>query len=126
MQNFRKLLVWQKAHALAVRIKEVTDSLVRRDRTSFVSQARRASLSIPTNIAEGCNRLTDRDFAKLLHIAIASASELEYQLQFVGDTKILERREAEQLLVRAVEVRRMLFGLLKRLNDKGDKPHQAE
>jgi four helix bundle protein len=124
VQNFRNLRVWQKAHALAVRVKDITEPLVRRDRTGVVSQARRAALSIPSNIAEGCNRLTDRDFARFLQIAIASASELEYQLQFAIDTRVLKRRDAEQLLVRVVEVRRMLFGLLKRLRGDGDSNQQ--
>jgi four helix bundle protein len=121
VQNFRKLLVWQKAHALAVRVKEVTEPIGRRESTGVVLQARRAALSIASNIAEGCNRLTDRDFAKFLQIAIASASELEYQLQYAGDTRILKRRDVEQLLGNVVEVRRMLFGLLKRLRDDDDK-----
>ena len=121
MQNFRKLIVWQKAHALAVRVKAITEPLARRDRSGVVSQARRAALSIPSNIAEGCNRLTDRDFAKFVQIAIASASELEYQLQYAGDTRILKRRDVEQLLAYLVEVRRMLYGLLKRLRDDDDK-----
>jgi four helix bundle protein len=71
------VLSWQKAHALAVLVNEVTHALARSDRSGLVSQVRRAALSIPSNIAEGCSRPTDRDFAKFLQIAIASATELE-------------------------------------------------
>ena len=119
MQDYRKLIVWQKAHAIAVNIKEVTES-VARDRSGFVSQARRASLSVSSNIAEGCSRATNRDFAKFLQVSIASASELEYQLEYARDTTILTRRDAEALRLRVVEVRRMLYGLLKRVRDSHD------
>ena len=116
MQNYRKLLVWQKAHALAVRVKETTDAR-RRDRTGVLSQACRASLSISSNKSEGCTRSTDRDFAKFIQVAIASSTEVEYQLEYARDTRILKRREAEPLLLQVVEVRRMLYGLLKKLRD---------
>ena len=116
VQNYRKLLVWQKAHALAVRVKETTDAR-RRDRTGVLSQACRASLSISSNISEGCTRRTDRDFAKFIQVAIASSTEVEYQLEYARDTQILKRREAEPLLLQVVEVRRMLYGLLKKLRD---------
>jgi len=118
VQNFRDLLVWQKAHALAVRINEVTDALARRDRSGFVSQARRAAMSIPSNIAEGCHRPTDRDFAKFLQIAIASATELEYQLLYARDTRRLKRAQSGPLLVQVIEVRRMLYGLLKKVRER--------
>ena len=116
MQDYRKLLVWHKAHALATRIKQITDG-VRRDSTGVTSQARRASLSISSNIAEGCSRATDRDFAKFVQVAIASASEVEYQLHYASDTHILRRRDVAELLPQVIEVRRMLYGLLKRLRE---------
>ena len=124
MQNYRNLLVWQKAHALAVSVKHVTDG-VRRDRTGAVVQARRSALSIPSNIAEGCNRASDRDFAKFVQIAIASSSELEYQLEYLRDTGILSRPAGKTLLLQVVEVRRMLYGLLKRLRDRPDKSEDS-
>lgn len=116
MQNFRNLAVWRKAHALAVRINHVTQPLVRSDRSGLVSQARRSALSIASNIAEGCGRSTDRDFAKFVHVAIASACELEYQLEFASDTRLLERSDTQRLSAQVIEVRRMLYGLLKRLD----------
>lgn len=111
MQNYEDLIVWQKAHALAVRIKEVTERWPR-DSSGIVGQMRRAAVSIASNIAEGCNRPTDRDFAKFLQIAIASSGELQYQLQYARDTRLLPRTEAVELLERVTEVRRMLHGLL--------------
>jgi four helix bundle protein len=115
MQDFRKLRVWQKAHRLAVDVNKVTQPVVRRDRSGCVSQARRAALSIPSNIAEGCGRPTNRDFAKFLHIAIGSASELENQVQFARDIDLIPVSQCRALGTQVVAVRRMLYGLLKRV-----------
>jgi len=119
VQNYRNLLVWQKAHTLAVSVKKKTERL--RDRTGAVTQARRSALSIPSNIAEGCNRGSNRDFAKFVQVSIGSSSELEYQLEYARDTDVLKRTDANQLLEQVVEVRRMLYGLLKRLREGPDK-----
>ena len=115
MQDFRNLKVWQKAHHLAVDIDCRTKSPLRHDRSGCISQARRAALSIPSNIAEGCGRQTSRDFAKFLQIAIGSASELEYQIQFALDTALISSSDCKALGEQVIEVRRMLYGLLKRV-----------
>ena len=117
MQDFRNLLVWQKAHRLAVDVDHKTKSAVRLDRSGCISQARRAALSIPSNVAEGCGRQTNRDFAKFLQIAIGSASELEYQIQFALDTALISSSDCKALGEQVVEVRRMLYGLLRRVQD---------
>jgi four helix bundle protein len=116
VQDCRKLAVWHKAHALATRIKHLTDD-IRRDNTGVTTQLRRASLSIASNIAEGCGRATDRDFARFVQVAIGSASEVEYQLNYASDGEILNRRDVEELVPQVIEVRRMLYGLLKRLRE---------
>jgi four helix bundle protein len=117
MQDYRKLIVWQKARRLAVRVNEATEKLVHRDRSGFVSQVRRAALSIPSNITEGCSRPTNNDLAKFIQIAIASTSELDFQLQFGLDTNRISAQEGEALRQRAIEIRRMLYGLLSRVRE---------
>jgi len=114
VQNYRNLLVWRKAHHLALCVRQVTDS-VHRDNSGVITQARRAAISIASNIAEGCTRGSDRDFAKFVQVAIASATELEYQLEYARDAGIIKRYVVQALLDQVVEVRRMLYGLLKRL-----------
>ena len=86
----------------------------------LASQVRRAALSIPANIAEGAGRSSDRDFAKFLQIAIASATELEYHLEFAVDAGLIARAEFVARQRDIVEVRRMLVGLTRRL--RTDKP----
>ena len=115
MQDFRRLLVWQKAHALAVSVHELTRRWRRGDHTGLIGQVRRSSLSIPSNIAEGAGRASAKEFAKFVQIAIASSSELEYQLEFARDIRAFTAQTHAVFANRVVEVRRMLFGLLKKL-----------
>jgi four helix bundle protein len=115
MQNYRQLLVWRKAHVAAVNVHRATEAIPRSGNLGLIGQIRRAALSIPANIAEGCSRSSDLDFAKFVQIAIGSASELEYHLHFATDMALLQRSEFEARQSEIVEVRRMLIGLLKKL-----------
>lgn len=96
-------------------VERMSRAIPREHNSGLTSQIRRAALSIAANIAEGCSRPTNRDFAKFLNIAIASSSELEYHLQFAGDANIIPRHEFDARSTEVVQVRRMLFGLLKRV-----------
>ena len=63
MKDFRKLSVWHKAHALAIAVYQATRTYPQNELYGLTSQTRRASVSIAANIAEGCGRATDADFA---------------------------------------------------------------
>jgi four helix bundle protein len=115
VQHYSNLLVWRKAHALAVSIHELTERYARRDRSGAIGQVRRSALSIPSNIAEGCGRRTNREFARFLHIAVGSTSEVEYQLEYMAAIKLLPVSDSDSLRERVREIRRMLYGLLKKL-----------
>jgi four helix bundle protein len=115
MQNYRQLLAWQKAHESAVLIQRTTTSIPPKGNTALVNQIRGSALSIPSNLAEGCGRGSDDDFAKFVQIAIGSSNEVEYQLQFACDTALIDRKEFEARQKEIIEVRRMMFGLLKKL-----------
>jgi four helix bundle protein len=112
MQNYRRLLVWRKAHALALNVHRATVGMSG-ERTGLVGQIRRAAVSIPANIVEGSARATDRDFAKFLQIAVASATELEYHLHFAADAGMLAPALFAECEGQITEVRRMLFGLIR-------------
>ena len=79
MQNFRNLRVWKVSHQLVIKIYSYTNKFPKAELYSLTSQIRRSSISIPSNIAEGCGRGSDSDFARFVQIAFGSASELEYQ-----------------------------------------------
>ena len=115
MQSYRRLPVWKKAHAIALSVDALTRRIPRGRHGGLVTQLQRASLSIPANIAEGTSRATDKDLANFLQTALASATEVEYHLEFAADASIISRKEFEQLQSQLIEVRRMLAGFIKYL-----------
>lgn len=117
MQDFKRLEVWRLGHALALNIHRLSALIPGKSNSGMVSQIRRASTSIPTNIAEGAATDSRREFARFVKIAIASASELENHLLFCRDADLAPRKEVEARLADNTQIRRMLFGLLKRLRE---------
>ena len=113
MQDFKKLRVWEKAHALTVDIYLVSKRFPKDEMFGITSQVRRASSSIAANIAEGSGRTSKKEFLHFLSYAIASASEIEYFLILVKDLKYLSIEESERLQDRANEVKRTLISFLK-------------
>ncbi len=81
----------------------------------LTSQLRRASSSIPANLAEGYGRNGDAEFARFCSIAMGSASELEYHLLLARDLKLIKPEDHEDLAGRTTELKRMLTGLLQKL-----------
>ena len=115
MQDFKNLKVWQAAHQLVLEIYRLTADFAEQERYGLTSQMRRAAVSIPSNIAEGCGRDNDGDFRRFLQIAMGSAAELEYQLLLAQDLSLLEMTQFQAVNTQLVDVRRMLNGLLQRL-----------
>ena len=113
MKDFRQLKVWEKSHQLA--IYKATKEFPKEELYGLTSQIRRASMSIPTNIAEGCGRNTDADFAGFLQMAMGSASETEYQLLLSYDLGFLNKEQCDKLNIDVTEIKRMLASLLKTL-----------
>lgn len=117
MKDFRDLKVWQAAHELTLDVYRATNALPPEERYGLLPQLRRAAVSIPANIAEGCGRRGDRDFARFLQIAMGSASELEYLLLLSHDLGWLaEEEDHRDLAGKTVQVKRMLAGLILKLN----------
>ena len=82
MKDFRRLVVWQKAHLLTVAVYEAIAGFPKDELYGLTSQIRRACVSIPANIAEGCGRDGEAEFGRFLQIAQGPASELEYHVLF--------------------------------------------
>lgn len=116
MRDYRQLKVWEKAHAFALAVHEATASFGRRTGVALVGQLRRAALSVPANIAEGATKGSDAEFRRFLRIAMASAAEADYHLLMARDTGCLDAVRYERLSASCLEIRRMLGGLIKRLN----------
>ena len=118
MQDFRRLEVWRLGHALALNVQRLSASIPRNDNSGLVSQMRRAATSISANVAEGAAKETRKDFARFLVISIASAAELENHLMFCRDAALATDSEVASRLAETVQVRKMLFGLLKRVREQ--------
>jgi four helix bundle protein len=114
MSDFRKLLVYQKARALAKRMVQFYPRIRKRSRR-LADQLERSVESIGDAIAEGRGRATDRDFAGFATTAISSANETEHHLLRCFDYGILLEGEHESLTADVIEVRKMLIGLRRTL-----------
>ena len=97
-------------------------SRISRKKPSLARQLERAADSVPAAIAEGRGRATDADFAHYISIAIGSVTEVESHLQRGYDGGLIPESEWKELTDSAVEVRRMLYGLRKRLRGEGEPP----
>ena len=119
MQDFKKLTVWQKSHQLTLAVYQATKRFPKEELFGLTSQMRRASASIPSNIAEGCGRSTGADFSRFLQIAMGSASELEYQLILGYDLGFLTEDEHSTLTSQTIEIKRMLTSLIRKARTGG-------
>ena len=116
MKDFRNLKVWQKAHEVALSIYKTTLSFPKQETYGLVSQLRRATSSIPANIAERCGCAGNREFARFLKIALRSSSETEYHLLLAWDLGYLDAKNYETLNDQVTEIKRMLTGFIQKLN----------
>ena len=115
MKNCRDLRVWQKAHALTLASYRGTAEFPKQEIYGLISQIRRCSASIAANIAEGCGKRSNAEFQRFLHIATGSASELEYHFLLARDLGYLSPEEYKKLDESTVEIKRMLSGLIKKV-----------
>ena len=89
MRNFKKYDIWKLSHQLTLTIYTISNSFPKDETYNLVSQIRRSTLSIPTNIAEGCGRNSDKEFNQFLNIALGSATETEYLILLAKDLNYL-------------------------------------
>ena len=109
MRDFRKLIIWQRSHQLTLAVYRISKSFPKEEIFGLTSQMRRAVSSIPTNIAEGCGRASNKDFAHFLQIAIGSASEVEYELQLAHDLNYINNNDYQALADETIVVRKMII-----------------
>ena len=121
MHDFKRLQVWQRAKELAVAIDDLSRSFPRSDHGVIANQLRRAALSIPTNIAEGCGKSSRKETARFLQIALGSAKETENHLIIAGDLRYITAGTREKQIDEVTAIQRMLVGLMRNLQESG--PH---
>ncbi len=116
MQNgFEKLEVWKKAHDLTLRIYKITETFPKEEKFRLTSQLCRAVSSIPTNIVEGRGRYHKNEFKHFLYIARGSLEETKYHLILARDLSYINLQSYNELMNLAIEVGKMLNGLIKSL-----------
>jgi four helix bundle protein len=116
MRDYKKLEVWNKAYTLGITIYSVTKTFPKEEIYGLTSQMRRASLSIPLNIAEGSRKSTEKDFKSFLHIAYGSCAELEVQVMYAKDFDYISLETSTLLLESISQVSRMLNSFIKALS----------
>ena len=116
MVDYRKYKVWQKSHQLVLDVYAITSNFPKEEQFNLVSQINRAAVSIPTNIAEGCGRETQKELIRFLYISSGSAHELEYLLFLSIELKIKAMENTIKILADIDEVKRMLASLIKKIS----------
>jgi four helix bundle protein len=110
-QSYRDLLVWQKSMALAKEIYKITAEFPPEEKFGLISQMRRATVSVPSNIAEGQARNTTGEFVQFISHAEGSLAELDTQLTLAAELNFLSPEKARPCMNLIAELRRMLNGL---------------
>lgn len=112
MQNYKDLKVWEKGHLFTLKVYDVTKLFPKEEIYSLTNQIRRAASSIPANIAEGCGKNSQNEFAHFLNIALGSANEVEYFLLLSKDLGYLNQKNFELLSQAINEIKAMLISLI--------------
>jgi four helix bundle protein len=118
MHNFKELKVWQKAVDFAVKIYHVTKAFPNEEKYGLISQMRRAGVSIPSNISEGCAKTSGKSFVNSLEISLGESFELETQMIISERVGILDSKTARELEIDLTEVQRMIIGLKTSIESK--------
>lgn len=115
-QGYKNLEVWRKAMAVVKAVYVMTQKFPKEELYGLTNQMRRAAVSVPSNIAEGKSRFSNKEFARFLLIARGSVAELETQVLISQDLSYAPTEQIETLLQDIAEVGRMLSGLVSSLN----------
>ena len=116
MSNYKELVVWQKAILLVTDIYKLTKTFPKEEIYGLSAQMQRAVVSIPSNIAEGNDRNSSKEFSQFLRIARGSLAELETQIIISEKLEYTNNDQVTPLLNNCYETGRMINGLLKKIN----------
>jgi len=118
LQRFTELKVWQRGHALVLKVYQLTTGFPLVERYGLTSQLRRAALSVPTNIAEGSKRISNHEYARFLNVAEASLAETEYLLLVGRDLAYVTPAAANACFSDVAELAGMLHALRRKVESK--------
>ena len=115
MKDFRQLKVWERSHVLTLELYRMTKRFPKDELFGLTGQLRRAAVSIPANIAEGCGRDGDAELKRFLNIALGSACEVDYFILLATELGYIDEPTGERFGREAYELRRMLGTFIQRL-----------
>lgn len=117
MIDYRNYKVWQKSHQLVIDIYKLTETFPKNEQFNLVSQINRAAVSVPTNIAEGCGRETQKELIRFLYISSGSSHELEYLILLSKDLNFIKEEEYNRISNEIIEIKKMLASLIRKINE---------
>ena len=121
MMDYKELQVWQKSRILTKRIYILSVKFPKEELFGLTNQLRRAVISVPSNIAEGYNRFSNKEFIHFLRIAKGSAAEVETQIILAMDLGYITADEGNRILSQVDEILRMLGSFIAKLNEGSEK-----
>lgn len=113
MRDFKKLDIWKRSYQLTLKIYQISLGFPKTEMFGLTSQMRRASSSIPANIAEGCGRESDVEFKRYLTIAYGSANELETFTMLSKDLNYVNIELFQEIENEIIEIRKMIYSMIK-------------
>jgi len=116
MNSHKDLDVWKKAVSFVSDIYKITERFPNFELFGLTNQIRGAAVSIPSNIAEGAARTSQKEFSQFLSIALGSSAEVETQLLIAMNLQFISTVEYKELTIKIDDIRKMLIGLKKSLN----------
>lgn len=119
MVTHKDLDIWKMSMNLVKNVYTLTDSFPKNEQFGLTSQLRRASVSIPSNIAEGSARNGNKEFIQFCYISLGSLSEVETQIIIASELCFLENVQSEDILKNIELIRKKLLNFIKYLKNKG-------
>ena len=117
MQDYKKLKVWKNSHELTLLVYRKTANFPKEELFGLISQIRRASSSVPTNIAEGCGRNSAKELSHFLNISLGSANETAYLLLLSKDLDYLNDEDYKLLENNVEQIKAMLINLISKIRN---------
>ena len=118
MRDHRKLRAFELSDDIAVQVYRITNVFPKEEIYGLTSQLRRAAVSVPSNIVEGCARASQAEYHQFLNIAFGSVRELQYQLDLSGRLGFIQEHDLMKIEAKVVEAEKVLSALIQSMRNR--------